>query len=1169
MLTSKDNSNSSKNKDTKRANFFSLFYVSLFGFIFLSGSMLSIIPSSFHAQPVSMGLQDVYAQQYYPPPQMMAYDDKSYGGAGGDGGGANYYSNSYDNNKYDSYDSYDKKEKNLAEIEKDDNKLFICDNGIVVDDRINCPQKCPFNTPLEGVYVTDLDVCNTQPGVGITCPLDTDLPGVVVTDEANCNIFEVCDASSTPLGVALGQDVKVTDSALCQLSNVPNLQICDDGPFEGFAVNDKDACDTLDNVQICSLTSDLPGVLTTDPATCNIFETCDLNTPLGASLGTNVEVVDADICQLQFAVCDSDSGLARALGLTGPIVVADEQLCELEVISGTTTCPAGSDLEGVVVTEGQANVVCNLDIPDVATCDSDSGLARALGLTSTIQVADEQLCELEVTTGTTTCPAGSDLEGVVVLEGQANVICNLNIPELFPCPASSDIAGAQVTDLLICNLDDIELIKCLSGTNNEGAVVTDQILCQAPNDQNKCPAGTDLENVYVMNPDAEGACDIFEQCDVGDPIFSALPPEASEFKVVDDQICQLAVPEAVHLDQCPPGSNLGEGSLVTDPELCNAAVPAEQCPDDTTLEGVWVVEGGTAVCDLAIPKVEVCPINTNNEGALVTNLILCEAPNNANKCPIGSDLENVYVMDPTADGACDIFEQCDVGDPIFSALPPEASEFEVVDDQICQLKVPKEVQLFPCAAGSNLGEGALVTDPELCNAATPAEQCGTGTDLEGVWVVEATDANCNVELTVECPEGTLLAGATVTDLDLCNLVDVENKECQICATLVDSVLATSAANIVFNAINAYDPSPPDGETGLEAICTSANPITAYNAFVDQIPYPPADPGLPLFLKKQFATCEDVPDTCGAVAVNPNISPGFNSPAGVAYDTEHQRMYVANQGANTVSVINTNTNTVIDTDPIAAGINPITVESGPFGLAYDAQKDRMYVANFGGQAGNTVSVINTNTFALIDGNPILAGINPIPVATAPLNIAVDEEVGSDRIFVTSYTTNVVSIVDTNTFAVTPINLPAGFTNSWGVAYDPVHDTMYVTNFNEDSVFVIQSDTGTLIDTDPIAAGINPITVGDGPTDITYDPIHERMYVTDFTGGTVSVIDTETNTLVGSPIPIGAGTLPVYVAFDPINHAMYVTHQGGSSVSVIETYTNMVIGTIAVYKVRQLV
>jgi hypothetical protein len=800
-------------------------------------------------QPVSLGSQDVYAQQYYPPPQK-GYDDKSYGG------GDSYYSNSYDSNRYDSSsssssynsyddDSYDKK-KNIAQIEKEDNKLFICDNGIVVDDRINCPQKCPFNTPLEGVYVMDLDVCLTQPGVGVTCPLDTDLPGVVVTDEANCNIFETCDASSTPLGVALGQDVKVADSALCQLSNVPNLQICEDGPFEGFAVNDQDACDTLDNVQICSLTSDLPGVLTTDPATCNIFQTCDLNTPLGASLGTNVEVVDQDICQLQFAVCDSDSGLARALGLTGTIVVADEQLCELEVTSGTTTCPAGSDLEGVVVSETQADVICNLDIPDVATCDSDSGLARALGLTGTIQVADEQLCELEVTTGTTTCPAGSDLEGVVVLEEQASVVCNLNIPELFTCPAGSDIAGAQVTDLLICDLTSVELFTCPPDSNMGGAVVTDVALCQAPDDDNKCPIGSDLENVYVMNPDTD--CDIFEECVAGDPIFSALPAGSAPFEVVDETICQLDVPEEIALFTCSAESNLGAGAVVTDSQLCNAATPAEQCPAGTQLEGVWVVEAtdencsvegltllecplGTnlegaivtdaALCDLTNIELEECPAGTENAGALTTDLDFCDAPGDANICGPTTDLAGVYVANTATD--CNIFEECVAGDPIFTALPPGSSDFEVVDETICQLEVPEEVDLFTCPAGTNLA-GAVVTDLEICDAAAPAEQCPAGSDLAGVWVVDADAVGaCDVEgiTTFTCPADSLIPGAIVTDLELCDLVTQEFKGCNTCILFGIGGVDGAQATALIAGINAFV-NATTGTQGAEALCESTD-----------------------------------------------------------------------------------------------------------------------------------------------------------------------------------------------------------------------------------------------------------------------------------------------------------------------------------------------------------
>ena len=57
------------------------------------------------------------------------------------------------------------------------------------------------------------------------------------------------------------------------------------------------------------------------------------------------------------------------------------------------------------------------------------------------------------------------------------------------------------------------------------------------------------------------------------------------------------------------------------------------------------------------------------------------------------------------------------------------------------------------------------------------------------------------------------------------------------------------------------------------------------------------------------------------------------------------MFVANSGGNSVSVIDTNTNTVIDTIPLG---------EGPYGIAYDPDNHRMYIAN---NRDGTVSVIN--------------------------------------------------------------------------------------------------------------------------------------------------------------------------------------------------------------------
>ena len=59
-------------------------------------------------------------------------------------------------------------------------------------------------------------------------------------------------------------------------------------------------------------------------------------------------------------------------------------------------------------------------------------------------------------------------------------------------------------------------------------------------------------------------------------------------------------------------------------------------------------------------------------------------------------------------------------------------------------------------------------------------------------------------------------------------------------------------------------------------------------------------------------------------------------------------YVANYGSNSVSVINTSTNTVSTT---------VTVGSSPYGVAINPAGTYAYVANHG---SNTVSVINTST-----------------------------------------------------------------------------------------------------------------------------------------------------------------------------------------------------------------
>jgi YVTN family beta-propeller protein len=268
--------------------------------------------------------------------------------------------------------------------------------------------------------------------------------------------------------------------------------------------------------------------------------------------------------------------------------------------------------------------------------------------------------------------------------------------------------------------------------------------------------------------------------------------------------------------------------------------------------------------------------------------------------------------------------------------------------------------------------------------------------------------------------------------------------------------------------------------------------------------------------------------------------GFNEPKDIAYDPVHEEMYVVNQGGNNVIRIDTTS------DPPAIVGSPITVGSNPFGIGYDPEHFNMYVSNGEGGA-TTVSVINTNTNAVITTIDLGAGNGPFEFAYDPIN---------DEMYVTEITGNQVFRIDA---AANPPVLIAGSITvgniAWGIEYDPINQEMYVTNFGDGTVSRIDTTQSP-----PVVIG-SAITVGAGPTDITYDPDLKRMYVTNFSGGTVSVIDTTTNTVI-TTITHPSFDQPVYVTYDPVCKDMYVTNQNSNTVSIIDTTTNTVIDTFTV-------
>jgi YVTN family beta-propeller protein len=109
---------------------------------------------------------------------------------------------------------------------------------------------------------------------------------------------------------------------------------------------------------------------------------------------------------------------------------------------------------------------------------------------------------------------------------------------------------------------------------------------------------------------------------------------------------------------------------------------------------------------------------------------------------------------------------------------------------------------------------------------------------------------------------------------------------------------------------------------------------------------------------------------------------------------------------------------------------------------------------------------------------------------------------------------------------------------------------VANFTSGTVSVIDTGSETVSDT---------ITVGTGPSGIAINPAGTVAYVTNTTDGTVSVIDLTTNS-VSTTISVGNG--PLEVAFNPEGTIAYTANNTAGTVSVLDVGTNSVSGTISV-------
>jgi predicted alpha-1,2-mannosidase len=230
------------------------------------------------------------------------------------------------------------------------------------------------------------------------------------------------------------------------------------------------------------------------------------------------------------------------------------------------------------------------------------------------------------------------------------------------------------------------------------------------------------------------------------------------------------------------------------------------------------------------------------------------------------------------------------------------------------------------------------------------------------------------------------------------------------------------------------------------------------------------------------------------------------------------LFVANNNSNNVTVINTTTNAVAATIPV--GSIAADVSATPDGKT-------VWVSNFG---SGTVQPIDVAT--LTAGTPVTVGTNPERLAVSP---------DGSRLWVANQGSGTVSDVSLATDTVTS-TIAVG-ASPFGVAVTPDSSQVYVTNGGSSSVSVISASTDAVTST---------IATGADPQYVQISPSGSVAYVADAGAGGVTPITVSTGS-PGAFIATGSGAYAV--GFNPAGTIAWVVDSNVNNVVPVTVATGV--------------
>jgi YVTN family beta-propeller protein len=272
------------------------------------------------------------------------------------------------------------------------------------------------------------------------------------------------------------------------------------------------------------------------------------------------------------------------------------------------------------------------------------------------------------------------------------------------------------------------------------------------------------------------------------------------------------------------------------------------------------------------------------------------------------------------------------------------------------------------------------------------------------------------------------------------------------------------------------------------------------------------------------------------------------------EANHTKVYVANQGSNSVTVIDDQRvsamaasqsdgtpgeHTARVEDRSFAVVTTIAVGANPIAVAMSADGTLAYVANLN---SNSLSVIDTDIDKVVA--TVDAGPSPRDVETTP---------DGRYVLVVNQSTNSVTVLDASNYSIVA-SIPVG-TFPCAISIAPDGSAAYVTNRLSNNVSIIDLATFQ----------VTNVPVGTFACDVMVSPDGHWAVVTNRLSGNITIIDTATKLAVAT---VSTGINPQGLAFSPDGARAYVTNAASTSVidmtsfTVLETIANIPSGTCAV-------